>query len=398
MRPGAAACAIASLLVAFAAPQLAGGATGRGAAWSTVRTPNPAGAPDSVLTDVWCLTSRTCTAVGYFTGRAGTGEALIERSDGRQWTIEPTPTPAGASAALLFGVSCPTLRSCVAVGSVTGRAGITVPLIERWNGSRWSIQPTPSAAVAQFGRVSYLAGVSCASTRACVAVGHSGNSVGTTGVTIAEHWDGRRWRLVHTPGQARSKVGFLSGVSCASSIACTAVGYSAARSGIATTLAERWDGSRWALQPTPTPLTTASVQLTGVSCPALTSCVAVGFFAVTGFDVMLAERWDGSRWSIEHASYPAGARAVKLTAISCPSPTSCTAVGSFNNRVGFDVTLAERHGPGGGRWAVERPPNPAGATGSTLAGVSCWAATRCLAVGGFTDRSGTGMTLAQISS
>jgi hypothetical protein len=36
--------------------------------------------------------------------------------------------------------------------------------------------------------------------------------------------------------------------------------------------------------------------------------------------------------------------------------------------------------------------------GSTLAGVSCWSATRCLAVGGFTDRGGTGMTLAQASS
>jgi hypothetical protein len=284
---------------------------------------------------------------------------------------------------------------------VTGRSGITVPLVERWDGRRWSIQPTPTRAVARRGRVSYLAGVSCSSARACVAVGHSGNSLGTTGATLAEHSEGGRWRLERTPARAGAKVSFLSGVSCTSSAACTAVGYTGARSGIATTLAERWDGSRWALQRTPTPLTTASVQLTGVSCPAPTSCMAVGFFAVTGFDVMLAERWDGSRWSIENVRYPAGARAVKLTAVSCPSPISCTAVGSFNNRVGFDVTLAERRGGGGGgggRWAVERPPNPARAMGSTLAGVSCWSATRCLAVGGFTDRGGTGMTLAQASS
>jgi hypothetical protein len=239
--------------------------------------------------------------VGYFTDRAGAGEALAERSDGRRWAIEPTPALAGASATLLFGVSCPAVRSCVAVGSVTDHSGITVPLVERWDGSRWSIQPTPTRTVARRGRVSYLAAVSCSSTRACVAVGHSGNSLGTTGTTLVEQWEGRRWRLVRTPGRAGAKVSFLSGVSCTSSVACTAVGHTVEGSGLATTLAERWDGSRWALQPTPTPLTTPSVQLTGVSCPAPTSCMAVGFFTVTGFDVLLAERWDGSRWSIERA-------------------------------------------------------------------------------------------------
>jgi hypothetical protein len=390
-----AACVIASW-IALASPQLASATTTVSPSWSIVRTPNPAGARDSVLTDVSCPAPRACTSVGYFTDRAGAGEALAERSHGGRWAIEPTPASTGARAALLFGVSCPSVRSCVAVGSVTARSGITVPLVERWNGSRWSIEPTPTRAVARRARVSYLAGVSCSSTRACVAVGHAGNSVGTSGSTLAERWVGGRWRLARTPARAGARVSFLSGVSCTSSVACTAVGYTTTRSGIALTLAERWDGTRWALQQTPTPLTTASVQLTGVSCPAPTSCTAVGFFAVTGFDVMLAERWDGSRWSIEHARYPAGARAVQLTAVSCPSPTSCTAVGSFNNRVGFDVTLAERRG--GGRWAIERPANPAGAVGSTLAGVSCWSATRCLAVGGFTDRGGTGMTLARASS
>jgi hypothetical protein len=51
----------------------------------------------------------------------------------------------------------------------------------------------------------------------------------------------------------------------------------------------------------------------------------------------------------------------------------------------------------GARWVIEGTPQPAGATGNILAGVSCWSAARCTAVGSFTDRAGTLLTLAQRS-
>jgi hypothetical protein len=371
-------------------------ASAASAAWAIERPPNPAGATDSALSDVSCPAPGACIAVGHFTDRAGAGEALAERRDGRRWTIERTPTPADASTTLLFGVGCATPRWCVAVGSMTRRSGVTVPLAERWDGRRWSVQRTPTQALARRARVSYFAGVSCSSRTSCAAVGHSGNSAGSTGTSLAERWDGRRWTIVATPNPPGTRVSFLSAISCTSVGACTAVGYAAHRSGLAATLIERWNGSRWTIQQSPTPLTTASVQLTGVSCATSASCTAVGFFNAAGIDVILAERWNGSRWSIERARYPAGARAARLAAVSCSSTRSCTAVGSFSNRVGVDVTLAERRA--GERWSVQRTLNPAGSIGSTLAGVACWSATRCVAVGSATSRSGKGTALAQRSS
>ena len=45
----------------------------------------------------------------------------------------------------------------------------------------------------------------------------------------------------------------LWAVSCTSATACTAVGYYATTSGASAALAERWNGTAWAVQPTPNP-------------------------------------------------------------------------------------------------------------------------------------------------
>ena len=54
-------------------------------------------------------------------------------------------------------------------------------------------------------------------------------------------------------------------------------------SGSGATLAERWNGSRWAVQTTPNPAAGAGVGnvLSGVSCSSSRSCMAVGFFSDT---------------------------------------------------------------------------------------------------------------------
>jgi hypothetical protein len=136
------------------------------------------------------------------------------------------------------------------------------------------------------------------------------------------------------------------------------------------------------------------VQLVGVSCASSRTCTAVGYFTiVTGIEVMLAERWNGTGWTIQRTLYPAGARYVQLAGVSCATPRFCTAVGLFNNVTGIDVTLAERSN--GSSWAIQHIPYPAGATSNSLRGVSCPSHSRCIAVGGFDDGAGTGATLAE---
>jgi hypothetical protein len=380
------ACAILGLGLGTAAAAAASG-------WSIQRIPDPAGASYSVLSGVSCASRMTCTAVGYFTNPAGAGVTLAERWNGTRWALQRTPTITGTTSSLLFGVSCPSRTACTAVGSVTKRAGTTVPLAERWNGTDWSSQPIPTPARVNGSSVAYLAGVSCPSTDACLAVGYAGNQRGTSGVTFAERWNGTRWALQRTPRPGGAPVSFLSAVSCATPRSCTAVGNDISHDGAGMTLADHWNGTRWSIQRTLTPAAASSVQLVGVSCASPRSCTAVGFFSdVTGIEVMLAERWNGTKWAIQRTLYPAGARYVQLVGVSCASPKSCTAVGFYNTAAGIDVMLAERWN--GTSWMIQRV-SPAGAGRNSLEGVSCPSETACTATGGDISRAGTGTTLAE---
>jgi hypothetical protein len=385
------ACAVVASIalgVCLARAQAAGAAS-----WSIQRTPTAPGATEGAFSGVSCPSPTACTAVGHFTDALGFGDTLAERWNGTSWRIQRTPRPGGATSSLLFDVSCASPRSCTAVGSATEPSGITVPLAERWNGRSWSIQPTPRP-LANGGRVAYLGGVSCASTKTCVAVGFSGNRAGTRGRAIAERWNGTGWTIERTAQPSGAAVSFLSALSCPSPRSCTAAGYLTNRGGLGETLVERWNGTSWTVQPTPTPTGATLVQLVGVSCAEPSVCTAVGYFSnITGIDVMLAEHWNGVSWSIERTRYPAGARYVRLAGVSCPSPMSCAAVGLFNNVTGIDVTLSERSR--GGSWSIQHIPYPAGATATTLQAVSCVSPTRCIAVGGFYSRAGTGSTLAE---
>ena len=149
-------------------------------------------------------------AVGGTTVAATGASAAVAAASG--WSIETTPNPAGGSDVVLNGVSCASASACTAVGASSNGT-----LAERWNGTTWSIQHTPNPAG---GSNSILNGGSCTSASACTAVGDYNS--GTTGVTLAERWNGTAWSIQTTPNPPGAPVSLLNGVSCASATACTA--------------------------------------------------------------------------------------------------------------------------------------------------------------------------------
>src|SRR5205085_5724651 len=130
--------------------------------------------------------------------RAGDGVTLAERWNGRRWRLERTPHPAGAPESELGDVSCSAASACTAVGySLNGVAVLT--LAERWNGTRWKLQRTPNSTIAG---QSFLAGVSCSSARACTAAGQASNrEEPSISYTLAERWNGTGWHVQSTPNQ-----------------------------------------------------------------------------------------------------------------------------------------------------------------------------------------------------
>jgi hypothetical protein len=162
-------------------------------------------------------------------------------------------------------------------------------------------------------------------------VGHEAYSGGA----LVERWNGRRWSTERTAEPRNATAWGLDAVFCSSRSACTAVGVynTDARSGLM--LVERWNGVRWSIQRTPNPAGAMSSSLSAVSCPSRTACTAVGgYYDAAGLHQRsLAERWNGVRWSIQPTPTPAGATGSGLSSVSCATVTVCTAVGSINGQL-----------------------------------------------------------------
>ena len=353
----------------------AGAATG----WSIVASPNPVGATQTYLDAVACTgpaTTVRCFAVGSYISAQGTVKTLIERWNGTQWAIVASPNRVGAISNSLVGVTCASATSCFAVGnSQATLKSPAITLVERWNGISWTIAPSSNAPNATG---SFLHAVSCVGLNRCFAVGNY-TSAGTAGSTLIERWTGTQWLIVPSPNKPSAAINTLDGVSCVplgTGVSCFAVGNWATTvtGSVFYTLTVRLGAGGWAIVPSPNP--SGKSALGSVSCTSASSCVAVGFWQHSP-GASLAERWNGSSWTVTPVPNFTGWTFSRLDSVSCPSATNCVAVGTWAAGSPNRTLVAHWNGVS---WQDIPSPNPTGSSGSTLAGVSC-AGGGCWAVG-----------------
>jgi len=251
-----------------------------GHAWRQVPSPDP-GSLNNILYGVSCVSRSSCLAVGTF--GANSFHLLTERWDGHAWKVVSVSAVDRAAAAL--AVSCVATNACFAVGDANDG-----PVALRWDGHTWSSSKMPTRGLS---RDNLLTDLSCLSTTTCVAVGASGPGVSGYGnnpreQTLVETWNGKRWRIIPSPNRT-DYVSVLSGVSCISAEQCTAVGRDVnVQGGKSRTLIEIWDGRSWRLVSTPNRPTGTSdgylymhgSALYGVSCVA-SACTAAGLYQDT---------------------------------------------------------------------------------------------------------------------
>src|SRR5215472_4826394 len=125
----------------IAVPSASAGAAVTGPRWSVEPTPNAVIANGSLAADD-CTGPASCVAVGSYESRLGKS-ALAEVWNGTAWHIRAVPVPPGGTHSALDGVSCTAATACIAVGYYTSSQNVKVTLAERWNGTSWSVQPTP---------------------------------------------------------------------------------------------------------------------------------------------------------------------------------------------------------------------------------------------------------------
>jgi hypothetical protein len=108
-----------------------------GSTWKRVSTPD-FGHEANSLYGVAALPDGTAWATGIYTQASGhTGQALTEHWNGHAWAIVPAANP-GSADDMLYSVTAVRDADVWAVGTYGGANGYFHPLIEHWNGHRWS--------------------------------------------------------------------------------------------------------------------------------------------------------------------------------------------------------------------------------------------------------------------
>ena len=233
---------------AGAAPTAAGpGGAAAGSIWKVEATVNPqAMAPDptsSTLASVSATGPGEAWAVGTFQDQHALDHPLAEHRSGSTWTRVPVPQPAGQQA-LLNAVDDLSPGNAWAVGtSFSGGVAATpagLTLIEHWNGTSWSIVPSPNPATGIPGDTDVLTAISGTGPGDLWAAGWDNNEATHTIQLLFEHWNGTTWTTATSPTPVLSSQ-FATAITAVSPSNVWAVGTD--ETGGSNTLSAHWNGT-----------------------------------------------------------------------------------------------------------------------------------------------------------
>ena len=293
-RVAVAAFAGASVMIMIGSASAALAATG----WTVETIPQTGN--NTVLLGASARTSTDAWAVGQ--QNAGAGQAppppVSYHWNGTAWSLVPTPTLGVSSA--LRGVSASTANDAWAVGfSLLGRRDYGT-LIEHWNGTAWSV----NSSLVVTGSFAELTGVADLSPSNAWAVGQGGSG------GLLEHWNGTAWSSVALP-DPNFTPGVDESISASSASDIWVVG-STVNTATGTTAGEglHFNGTAWSVVPMP------------LGAGAVTDISATDAWAVGGASI---EKWNGTSWSVVPS--PAPGADLGLTGVAARGPDDVYAVG-----------------------------------------------------------------------
>jgi hypothetical protein len=254
-----------------------------GSHWTLVPSPNT-GTVANGLNGVAALGANDVWAVGDQTSDPTNSnvQQLVEHWDGHAWSVVAGASLGGYST-LAAITRIPGTSQLLAVGAVANPT--TAPyhtVIERWNGNGWARMPSPNVG----SNSNQLFALTARSGSDAWAVGNywgpSNGQDGATPQTLIEHFNGSAWKVIASPNVINAGMlveNHLFGVAALSASAVYTVGTYWNPSGdYSYTLAERWNGSRWSLAlPYPVYTPPPDYALNGVtSIPGTSQVWAVG--------------------------------------------------------------------------------------------------------------------------
>jgi hypothetical protein len=274
-----------------------------GKKWTAFPAPMIKGDNNSFLQGVVAISPTLAWAAGNVTGGAHPGQ-VIEQWNGTKWSLFPGPKFRKKDQADVFAMTSSSADDVWAIGSLVNLGtGLVSSLFEHWNGTAWTATTVES-------NNEFLFGASADATNDAWAVGfHGSDSITTSAV----HWDGTNWKRVATPnvGEGTNK---LNAVLALAPDDVWAVGFSTPfappKQAATLTLIEHFDGTSWAVVPSPNVGPNSrnqSNRLLGLTANSANDIWAFGsYFAAdrSGHQMTLLLHWDGTSWAVASSPSP----------------------------------------------------------------------------------------------
>ena len=314
-----------------------------GSSWKGVGVALPKGTKSDDLVAVSCQGAKSCLVVGdYYTSANvnAASHALALTYDGTSVKSTTVPVPRGTTDVALTGVSCATTRYCVAVGAADGDtpafgdAGALI-IIETWNGARWTLH-TAATSIGTTEQVDPTV-VSCVTSAFCVLAGQATSITSLTSTFYVASWNGKKLRAMK-PAAVRGGAysGYLGpvGLSCATTSNCAVTG---------ALIGDAGNGN-----------------LDGTTA--------------------FTEIWNGKTWQLGKVTWPKGTADSLTTGVSCYGAHTCEVVGvdGADTNTSFDAAAVSFNGTAGTLQAV---PAPSKGYVHGFTNVSCLPWGSCIAIG-----------------
>lgn len=327
------------------------------------------------IADMDCPTSDFCAATGaYSSSRDDYDHGLLAVRSNGVWQVVGESSPEGRGGIVVSkasspnlgqtrSISCPVAGFCAAIGRSEVPGELERGVVAVLRDGSWTVQEPP---LPQYATWTAFRSVSCWAVDECAVVGYSNRGA------VIEVLHGQEWSAV-SDVDSFGAGGNLLDIECDSAGTCTAAGYA---SGAPALIASNRTG-QWQAETLATPADAArGADFSSISCPTQTTCTAVGTYGASESPSArhaLVESNVGGSWQLR--ALPSVV--LGLDGVSCTSADDCLARGELDDDYSGAAVVETA-----GIWSAPTP-----VPSSRVFDVDCAAAAFCVAGGDAFDPS-----------
>jgi len=367
--------------------------------------------PSVSYTSVACAAVGSCTTIGLFAGAHRDQYPASDVEKAGSWSTPTTFALPSNGESVTFGlgfrsIACPAQGSCVAVGSYAATGKGIAPMVAVESGGAWGAATDPIS-LPSGTRSAILTGVWCEAVGSCIAVGSTFSGGGFFVQDVGGSWQSPiDLPIPSNLAVAKPVTAIPRAIDCTDTTDCVVVGGfqgpSEGSSELGMVDIER--SGTWTTKVYVGPVIPgygSELSVDTVTCTSLESCVGGGTLLTKGNALVpfaiedTSGKWGPVTvlpWRFAWPESDGGS----LNDVACASASRCVAVGelqgrSYGNTSGDGGAFPVAYTYAAGHWSppalIEPPARPSPSGGAVLSAIACPSLHGCVAVGSTTPRA-----------